>query len=255
MENPEVLKLYKYRAYNVNSLSMLINKKIWVSKPTAFNDPFDCKLIFDENYSEQTYSEYLRNAGNRFKQSTENIANRIDDAYIDGELKQEEKDALKENVEGIRKEIINSGVYTLSQTNSNLLLWAHYADSHKGFCIEYDRAPGNTLGNFEGTIPVDYSESFPVIYLSDLVNSAEPIFKVLQSKSKKWKYEKEWRLFCKNGNVEEDLPAPISSIIFGLRMPENHKRTIKNIMKDYQNVTFKRAIEVEGKYELDIVEH
>jgi hypothetical protein len=254
MEHPEVTKLYKYRAYNESSLSLLINKKIWVSKPTAFNDPFDCKLVFNKNYSKEDYSEYLLTAGVRLNQSPEDMANRITDAYKDGVLRQEEKDELNKNFEDIQRKIFRAGVYTLSQTNSNILLWAHYADSHQGFCIEYDRAPDNILGNFDVTKPVDYSEYFPVIHLSDLRYSEDPISKVLMSKSRNWRYEKEWRLFYQNGNVEEDLPAPISSIIFGLRMPENHKKTIKNIMKNYQNVIFKQAVVVEGKYKLKIVD-
>lgn len=255
MEYPKVQKLYKYRAYNVNSLSMLINKKIWVSKPGAFNDPFDCKLVFNENYSKKEFSELLLNLGIKWNRSPKQTAERIADAYIDGELKEEEIEILKNNLEDVKKAISNTGVFTLSQTNSNLLLWAHYADSHKGFCIEYDRAPDNTLGNFEITKPVDYSEYFPMVNLSDLKDGREMMPKVVLSKSKKWKYEKEWRLFYTEGNVEEDLPAPITSIIFGLRMPESHRRTIKNIVKDYHNVTFKQAIIVEGKYDLDIVEY
>ena len=44
MEYPEVIHLYKYYAYNENSLSVLINKEIWVSNPESFNDPFDSKI-------------------------------------------------------------------------------------------------------------------------------------------------------------------------------------------------------------------
>ena len=254
MEYPEILKLYKYRVYNQNSLSMLINKKIWVSKPTSFNDPFDCKLTFNKNFSKKTYTEYLLSAGQRAGQAIPDICNRIAEAYEDGELKQEERDLLNFNFENVANKINNSGVFALSQINSNLLLYSHYADSHKGFCIEFNRAPDNTLGNSEVTQPVSYSKSFPVVELSDLVKTGDPISTVLMTKSDEWAYEKEWRIFFRNGNVEEDLPAPISSIIFGLRMPESQKRTIRNIMRDYQNVTFKQAIVVEGKYDLDIVE-
>ena len=30
------------------------------------------------------------------------------------------------------------GIYSLSKTFIDELLWAHYGNSHKGFCIEYD---------------------------------------------------------------------------------------------------------------------
>jgi len=30
------------------------------------------------------------------------------------------------------------GIFSLSKKYDDELLWAHYANSHKGFCIEYD---------------------------------------------------------------------------------------------------------------------
>jgi hypothetical protein len=254
MKYPEVLKLYKYRAYNENSLSMMIKKKIWVPKPTAFNDPFDCMFAIDENFSQKDYNRFILSAGSKSDLPPGAVFHQILEASKDGEIRQEEKDRLRKSIEAIQKFINNFGVYTLSQTNSNILLWSHYADSHKGFCIEFDRASDNDLGNSEKAKPVQYEKHYPVIKLAELIDDSVPIEKALLIKSVNWKYEQEWRLFFRNGNVEEDLPAPISSIIFGLRMPENHKNKIRKIMKDNRQLTFKQAIVVEGKFELDIIE-
>lgn len=53
MEYPEVKHLYKYYAYNENSLSVLINKKIWLAKPKSFNDPFDSDINFEDNIEDE----------------------------------------------------------------------------------------------------------------------------------------------------------------------------------------------------------
>ncbi len=53
MKYPQVKHLYKYYAYNENSLAVLINKKIWVAKPESFNDPFDCDIDFNPRIGEK----------------------------------------------------------------------------------------------------------------------------------------------------------------------------------------------------------
>jgi len=64
MEYPQVKYLYKYCAYNTNSLSILINKKIWVAKPESFNDPFDCKIEFTlPKINSKAFRKYLNRTG------------------------------------------------------------------------------------------------------------------------------------------------------------------------------------------------
>jgi hypothetical protein len=46
MEYPEVNHLYKFYTFNVYSVSVLINKKVWFSKPSTLNDPFDIDIDF-----------------------------------------------------------------------------------------------------------------------------------------------------------------------------------------------------------------
>jgi len=39
-------KLYKYQSYNTQTLNNLKNSLIWFSKPSRFNDPFDCSIVY-----------------------------------------------------------------------------------------------------------------------------------------------------------------------------------------------------------------
>lgn len=79
----------------------------------------------------------------------------------------------------------------------SLLMWSHYADSHRGFCVEYKDSIKKTL--HEKCI-----ESRPIDYKKELIEIDEcgdgyeldPIFR----KEERWNYEKEERfLYEKSG--------------------------------------------------------
>jgi len=234
MEYPQVTHLYKYRGYNTNSLSILINKKIWLATPESFNDPFDCNINFKSEINPEAFSKYL------------------DQTDIDIDY----NTFLKGLKEFRNKDIKKFGVFSMSQINDNILMWSHYANQHEGFCIEFVRSSNNLLGDIEITRPVDYHFNYPEVEpLDSDGNIDHSIFrKMLFTKAKNWSYEKEWRLTYDEGNKEEQLPADISSIIFGLRMPEEHKNTIRNILADQPNIRFQQATEEEYQFRLKIVD-
>jgi hypothetical protein len=239
MEYPQINHLYKYCPYNTNSLSILINKKIWVAKPYTFNDPFDCKIRFKSEINSEAFRKYLERTGRK----TGNI-------YGDYEMFQEGLNEFRDI------DVQNLGVFSMSQIRDNILMWSHYADQHKGFCIEFKRLPNNDLGDFEKTLPVNYYCEYPEMAPFDSNGNIDINIrkKMLFSKAKDWAYEKEWRLTYPEGDKKEMLPADISSIIFGLRMPDGDKNTIRNILADQPGMRYQKAIEVEYQFRLKIVD-
>ena len=252
MEHPEIKFLYKYRSYNKNSLSVLIDKKIWVSSPSAFNDPFDCKISLDKNYSNSDYTKFSMEVGLDANQYTKDTFQGIHDSYENGKLTKTARHAVDSAFKDIQKQVLNTGVFSLSESKSNLLLWSHYADSHRGFCIEFERSPDSELGKDKQTSPVEYKKEFPIIKLSEIAPDGMQLLRAILTKAIDWKYEKEWRMFFKKADTHHDLPARISSIIFGCRMAEKHKTKIKNIMND-DDIIFKEAKISPTSYKLDIV--
>jgi len=239
MEYPQVNYLYKYCAYNTNSLSILINKKIWIAKPESFNDPFDCNINFKTDINSESFRKYRNRTGKTA-----------------GNLQRDYEIFLK-GLSKFRNETIKKfGVFSMSQINDNILMWSHYAKQHKGFCIEFVRSSNNLLGNIEVTRPVDYHCYYPEVGPLDSSGNINPsIFrKMLFSKAKDWSYEKEWRLTYDEGNREEPLPADISSIIFGLRMAYEHKKTIQNILADQPSIRYRETKEVEYQFRLKIID-
>ena len=62
----------------------------------------------------------------------------------------------------------------LSENNSSVLMWSHYADNHKGICIEYDfESIKNNKLIYYSLFPVNYTAKPIDIY--DLVNSEKNI--------------------------------------------------------------------------------
>ncbi|MGV8921279.1 MAG: DUF2971 domain-containing protein [Pseudomonas sp.] len=156
MKRPEITSLYKYRAFNEFSLQMLINETAWFARPSSFNDPFDCGILIDEQKIEESIRSAIKEAYAR---------NGVDIAAIpqrDLETKKEDKEAFYEYRNSVYNLIQETGVFSLSEINDDILMWAHYAESHKGFCIEYSRTVENVLG----------TQAEPVIYQKDLPSLA-----------------------------------------------------------------------------------
>jgi hypothetical protein len=242
MEHPEITHLYKYRAYNTHSLCILINRKVWFAKPGSFNDPFDCKIPFDHRLTPEAAVSYGRKVGTHEK----NI-NAIFNSK--GEIQKGFMEEWGKTLKASDKELEKMGVFTLSESSNNILLWSHYADGHRGFCVEFIRNPDNQLGNYEITRRVQYRDDYPIIN-----PIKEDVFDLkFFTKASDWEYEREWRLVNEEGDSEESLPdVDISAIIFGLKMAESHKKIIRKITSDLTHIKYRQTVIVPDRLELEI---
>lgn len=88
------------------------------------------------------------------------------------------------------------GIACLSELDDSLLMWAHYANNHRGMCVEYELLEINKQLKFT-PVPIIYSEErvcFNSLNLSEIEKDTTKIFiESLTSKSPEWNYEKEWR--------------------------------------------------------------
>ena len=256
MEYPKITHLYKYYSYNSNSLSVLINKKVWFSKPASLNDPFDLGIDFINNIDSNDFRYMIETCKNQPCISSE----RKQELDKIGKIESISPDqvALSESWEEannkLRNDLRNSGVFCMSELNNNILMWSHYADCHKGFCVEFIRNQNNLLGDLNVTNPVTYSCSFPSP--SPFSDEGRNSFfdDLFLTKSKDWAYEKEWRLINEEGDIPLPFQGYISAIIFGLKMSSRHKKTIRNIFAGNPNIIYKQAEKVPHSFTLKIVE-
>ena len=146
------------------------------------------------------------------------------------------------------------GIYSLSGRYNHELLWAHYANSHRGFCIEYDLDRLTSGYSNEDLYPfeVNYSTKPPQLKLSDITgkNTNKVIRKVAGHKSKHWEYEEETRIVFDKPKLRHYHPEAITGIYFGLRMPQSIREEIMQRLSN-RNVNFYEIIQTSNTYKFE----
>lgn len=151
-------------------------------------------------------------------------------------------------------------VCCLCTSNKNRLMWSHYADSHKGICIEYDFS--KSLGTDCQPMPVYYSNARPKFPWKVAVDHSPEVqqeatihfMDALLTKDEAWSYENEWRLLIKAESGVDNVPAPpIKCIYLGALCPEEQAEEIIKVAQEIC-VPVKRMTVDRGEYELHATE-
>lgn len=182
--------LYKYYSSRFDLDSYLLSPTIRLAQTTILNDPFEGKMS---------------------RSIIKLLAKRIlveKNIGSTGSLRQDEIH-MRRTMETFMRSI---GIVSLSETQRNLLMWAHYASEHKGCCIGYKDDLFETLHdkpqdhadcyNFKPTKvnydSVVFDEEVKLILDSKEKFTSEDIIflikKAVTTKSNDWIYEKEHRI-------------------------------------------------------------
>lgn len=220
-----VSKAFRYRG-NVSfdrELNDLKNCQIFVPNKELLNDP--CEMLTDD----MLFIQFLEYIVQKKGISTEE---------------------MKLEYESFKARIFKAGIFSLSVSKEplNLLLWSHYANSHKGFCIEYDLDILTQYNNEVNTFWVNYSDKIPILKLK-LFSRNEVIRHFTGFKSKDWKYENEYRLLYDNSGLQDYEHKAVRSIYFGLKMDCEEKKRILETLQGRSIQYFQMHLRP-GKYEL-----
>lgn len=119
------------------------------------------------------------------------------------------------------------------------LMWTHYADSHCGFCIEYNES---LLDGFKECVePADIQQNVWLkanyslsatesMIISD--NGDKVLADVLRTKKRDYSYENEVRLVIHTNDALDSVRSvkgAVSAIYLGCRMDDVNKKTLKGI--------------------------
>jgi hypothetical protein len=257
-------RLFHYQRFVEEHLvSLLSERKVKISRPDSFNDPWDCRVHYrlptdgEERQRllnwlvdmHQTHFPKLMNDAERIRIAENLISNplKLRRAFLrmEGQLYQ-----------AICKKY---RVYCLSEKPNSALMWAHYAASHAGVCLEFD-AVIEPFTLKTGATRVEYQETYPAY---DIVTAG---YKPLVTKSADWSYEAEWRLIAEerafaeaSDSIKTDddflvLPSSaLKSVTIGCLASEPSRRVIDDLIRIYApDVLIRQASPARDRYELSI---
>lgn len=241
--------LYKYRNWKDEfHKNVLLKNELFLSYPKNFNHPFDCKIgvnhhLLNDEAKVETYVKNLFEKHN--KAITER---RIDiEAYLlHFRERIKDLDAFQKEYEELEFSAFSRflGVLSMSKRWDSILMWSHYGDFHRGYCIGYNEAKLRNSGNFGGGGNVTYSNDFPIIDPNIEMETMEKSFLQTHYKAKDWEYEEEYRLikmFSPYSNKEQSRLMHvkddfIEEIILGISISEEDKN---EILENAANRNFK----------------
>lgn len=220
--------VYKYRSGTTRDIEALMNNQFYASSIETLNDVHEGKIIID-NQEIELFDLLVKNSV-----STLDIS-------------------IKKDLENLIQIYKNSGVYSLSKDYKNELLWAYYADSQKGFCIEYDfnilkQYPCNEDNFFD----IKYSKNVPIINLGSIFDISI-LKKSLVTKSSSWKHEDEIRILTPSKGMFSYFIRAIKSIYFGNRTDKNTIESIMGKLKG-RGVMYYQMAHKKDLYELEKTE-
>jgi len=255
-------RLYKFRSFNVNSLRLLTQAEIYYSNPRGFNDPLDCNptIKVDVNRTSLVRLCYkmLQKTGAN-KEKTTDIINDLrymsteDGDYV-ATTEIDFKERLADKIKGVLDaEMKGKGVFSLSERWDSPLMWSHYADEHRGFCLEYDttQIPHTSIA------AVDY-RSPRCVKASDLIGwkfqgSSEAERRVHNTyffaKSPQWQYEKEWRDIGQSIGIAT-TSFPITATYFGFRCDQAVMTSIVKLFSGEEEITFFQVYSLNDSFKL-----
>jgi len=254
--------LYHWQRFNEERLARTLKDlTIYCSSPGDFNDPWDCKPFFN--------TEIL----NDEEEKEKHVAWAVDLCRRRTPMSEPDIEAMKETLrndparaaaliqdlsESLEATILRQyRVYCLGPDVGNLLMWAHYADSHKGICLEF------SLRNdvMCAALPCEYLKEFPI--MKAYSNANDDALGVLLAKADPWNYEHEYRIVAQ----EREHAIGTDTLMTDKGLLQLSKGTLVSVIVgcqgDYEKVStlvqahapdvkVKRALRVKNRYALKI---
>lgn len=243
------MSLYKY--IRPERIDVLQNRMIRFTQPGALNDPFELRPRFETLISEaeamanidgmpidldpvlhQAYELLTREQ--RSMMPYESLAELVRAVFETEEGRASVSAAILNIFESMKDiapplreqlyETLNSnvGILSVSEVPDNLLMWAHYTDSHRGLVLEFDeRHPffnrrRTQNDEFYFLRKVIYSDNPPASTLLTLDGDA-----VFVTKASQWAYEREWRMLVPL-KMRRDPYVSKATLFTYLRFPLAH---------------------------------
>ena len=282
-------KLYRYRSLSDKSMEHrfgeIVRGELFLSHPKDLNDPFEAcahlssmdpskyiinKKAYQEQFAgkipEDKFNEIFSDE-NWFKRLLTYVATvTADQVNVEKNEKALEKvtlygmEMLNAHLNETARKIVRFASF--STTATNVPMWHHYTEGHRGICLEYDTAEITNIYQKNMMFPVFYVDKLPDV-VSMMLKNAHPKFSLFEyitmHKLKDWNYEHEWRLIHNVGSWYyscEDVPNDFyikgqsiqfirpSKIIMGIQISDAHRVKLEE-MATIANIPLVQAKQTE----------
>lgn len=220
-------KLLSFRPISKYSLKDIINKEITVSHPKVMNDPFDTIYLQWLDYYNQNNDKERKH----IKPMLEAMGNVRIRCFVNNKTKR--------------------------SPVSNILMWSHYADSHRGMCLEYrfsdefmNQTNDDSVLRFR---KVNYGPDALSIKSEQMTTDIGLLWKC-----NAWEYENEVRLISFAPERKEDfIPIKLDGgscilrVFFGMNCPKRDIDTVRSILTDGKTEFYQMEKDWDNIYHLN----
>jgi len=224
--------LFKYRSLATEedrkyTSEIFLKNEVWFPTPASFNDPFDCQFVLKSEASREEkmsfFREYLKW---RYRLSDAQAEHRTKKMFSPTR-RSELADWERQRLQDIRDTRNRIGVFCLTEVSDDILMWSHYADQHRGICLEFTLSSQEHIDFFAQASEIKYQDSFPEVNPFTRSPPGKKLTLMALRKSTRWKYEKEWRILKVDGPGKETLPPRlITSVILGARISPDNRQLV-----------------------------
>lgn len=246
--------IYKFRAMNLNSLVALSSRTIWFASIKDLNDPFEgyIQVAMPSSDSERI-AEYTK-LGQRIIQKHNGLTpDKAREIVLSRYLSDPTgfiefiDELLGRHPETISESLSQFGIYSVSSDipenpmtqASNMLMWSHYADGFKGFCIHFDlNELHSSLKLMNPGIKFEWcsvrylDKPHRINLVQDLERGTIEALKSIQCKHEQWCYECEIRMLASQTGAFSFSPSAVKTIYIGGRMPQDQKDLLVSVARN-----------------------
>lgn len=213
-----VTRLYHYEPFNKEYLAgTLRDYRIHCSNPANLNDPWDCRPSF--NTSALREPNVRAKAIKWLQALPPSKPLLVDkDAYLTLQMYNIPSFPAKtiSMISDAFRDIARQRwrIYCLTTHPDSTLMWSHYADNHRGICLEFAADNNPTFGQAWQVI---YRGAYPRWSIFGMDNHLE----IMITKSDDWQYENEYRIVART-DKDKFTPNPNMTFADGdfLALPE-----------------------------------
>lgn len=256
-----VRHLYHYQPFKEEYLANTLERGVVrFADPSSINDPWDCKPVFslpETSVEREAVVEFMIAASEKHTPDVDPA-----ERALNAQAFRDDPQSLRRAIEAAAPEMAAQiarryRIYCLTTNPASTLMWAYYADDHRGVCLEFDMYRKDLCG----AIQVEYRDTYPSFRLND-DRDVSPLY----TKSHHWQHEEEYRLiaqeeahaFAATTIMTQDgfytlPPGSLTSIIIGANTPQANRQVIEEIVRrSGSGLLIRQATPAPGRYELVI---